>query len=156
MVASCTTAAIKDSSSAKPLMHSHKWMIKCGGVVRCGRACCLCFATPEPIWLLERCCVAWDILHDPLEAPGVVDPCPWVWHPQSCVCWPCFCRLHLSHKVRALPVLDFPEKISGCCNCTASHQQRLERHQNVLLVALPSASNSWWQLPLCLHRLHIW
>ena len=91
------------------LMYSHKWMIKGrSGVVWSGRACCLCVATPDPVCLLEWCCTLWDILHDPLKAPGVVDPCPWMWHPQCCLCWPCFYGLHPARPVRALPALNFP------------------------------------------------
>ena len=89
---------------------SNKWMLKGSRIVLwCSRACWLCFPSPEPVWLLEWSCTAGDVLHDPFKALGVVDPCPWVWHPHWCFWGPRFCRLQSLHKVSPLLVLNFPE-----------------------------------------------
>ena len=89
---------------------SNKWMVKGSRIVLwCSRACWLCLPSPEPVWLLEWSCTAGDVLHDPFKALGVVDPCPWVWHPHWCFWGPRFCRLQSLHKVSPLLVLNFPE-----------------------------------------------
>lgn len=88
---------------------SNKWMIKGSRIILwCSRACCLCLPSPEPVWLLEWSCTAGDVLHDPFKAFGVVDPCPWVWHPQCCFWGSRFCRLQSLHKVSPLLVINFP------------------------------------------------
>ena len=106
---SCLSVILPQQS----LIHLTKWMVKGSSIVlRCGRASWLCLPSPEPVWLPEWSCAAGDILHDPFKALGVVYPCPWVWHPQWCFCWPHFCRLQSPHEVSALLALNSPAYIN--------------------------------------------
>jgi len=145
---SCLSVILPQQS----LIHLTKWMVKGSSIVlRCGRASWLCLPSPEPVWLPEWSCAAGDILHDPFKALGVVYPCPWVWHPQWCFCWPHFCRLQSPHEVQSGWLVT-----GGELSISQVHGGPLTQAAEVNKMQwwLSLVGTSWWQFPLAWYLPH--